>query len=83
MPANQAALRAFVIAIADGAASAGALDVAVAVWQSQNRESSASEARQAVRRLVAERFSEILAETMHSDTPPINPSHFRIAPKSP
>jgi hypothetical protein len=83
MAANQAALRAFVIAIADGAASARALDVAAAVWVSRHPECSATEARQAVRRLVAERFSQILAETMHPETLPIDSSYFRIGLKSP
>jgi hypothetical protein len=54
-----------------------------AVWQSQHPENSASEARQAVRRVVAERFATILAETMHPDTLPINPSYFRMGLKSP
>ena len=80
--ANQAALRTFVTAIADGAGSAVALDAAVTVWQSLHPENSANEARQAVRRLVAERFAEILAETMHPDIPPINPGHFRVGLKS-
>lgn len=84
MPAaDNAALRAFIIAIADGAESAVALDLGVAVWQSEHPESSANEARQAVRRLVASRFAEILAETLHPDLAPINPGHFRIGLKGP
>lgn len=84
--AQQAALRAFVMAIADGAPCAGAFEVATAVWQAKHPENSEGDAREAVRRLVSERLAEVLAETIRIGSKPIevrsiNPQSFPHPPK--